>query len=57
MEETLENSRINRVDSILKLKEIMKMIATVNQSIPARNKSYLNEATEDIKTLCELLDY
>jgi len=46
-----------RIITIMELKDVMKRLATINEKVSEMNKDYLKNATEEIKTLCELLNY
>lgn len=49
--------REQRVNTILEIKEIMKKLATMNESISDGNKTWIKDANDNLKTLCEMLDY
>ena len=46
-----------RIKTILEIKEIMKSLATINDRISETSKSFIKDATEELKTLCEMLNY
>ncbi len=46
-----------RIEVILEVKEIMKKLATINDKVNPNNRGFINGCNDDLKTLCELLDY
>lgn len=46
-----------RIRIILEVKEIMKKLATINDEVNPNNKVWIKDVNENLKTLCELLNY
>ena len=55
--ENMIGEKEQRIKTILEIKEIMKHLANINLEISEMNRNWINDANDNLKTLCELLNY